>query len=271
MNQILALVLAVGGAVFLSVGCALQWLGHERNQKKSRLGWRVFLEPLWLGGIAASAIGTGLHYGALWNGLLALVLPVSSLHIVFTVVAMGRLNKEAIQGLRAGGILLVAAGVVICTLVEAGIEGVDRFDPQGLAVIAAVSLSVMLLGWIFLRAQVFPMGAGVCYALSALAMKLGSIHSTIPPWAWMAVFLISYVGGFLCFQAGFRRGGAGMVNAVATGVSTAIALLGAVWMLGEPVKALTWVGAALIAGGVVLSGADRRPEESRIPGGAYGS
>jgi len=249
VNQAPALVLAVAGAVFLSVGCVLQWLGHERN----RLGWKVFLEPLWLGGIVASAVGTCLHYVALWYGLLALVLPVSTLHIAFTAMAMARLRKEAILGHRAAGMGLVALGVVICTLVEASIDGLDRFDPQGLPIIAVVAVAVLAAGWLLLRSQVYPIAAGVCYALSALAMKLGSTQSSVLPWAWMAVFAITYVAGFLCFQAGFRRAGAGMVNAVATGVSTAVALLGAVWMLGEPVKALTWVGAGLIALGVFLA------------------
>ncbi|MBK9577210.1 MAG: hypothetical protein IPO40_09060 [Fibrobacteres bacterium] len=260
MNQIFALVLAVSGAVFLSAGCILQWLGHEKNQKSQRHGWKVGLEPMWLGGIAASAIGTGLHYAALWNGLLALVLPVASLHIVFTALAMGRLRKEAILGNRAVGIGLVAVGVVICTLVEARIEGIDRFEPEGLFIMAVVATIVVASGWLMTRSsQAFAISAGVSYAISALAMKLGSIGSSVPPWAWMTVFATSYICGFLCFQAGFRRGGAGMVNAVATGVSTAIALLGAVWMLGEPVKLLTWVGAALIAAGVFLSGWRRSP------------
>lgn len=258
MNQILALVLSVAGAVFLSAGCVLQWLGHERNLKSGRSGWKVAGEPLWLGGIAASAIGTGLHYAALWNGLLALVLPVSSLHIVFTAMAMARLRKEAILGHRAAGVGLVALGVVICTLVEARIEGKDFFEPEGLVALGFVSVVALSASWTTMRpAQAFSVSAGVCYAISALAMKVGSTNSGIPWWTWSVVFLANYVGGFLCFQAGFRRGGAGMVNAVATGVSTAVALMGAVWMLGEPVKPLTWVGAGLIAGGVFLSGLRR--------------
>lgn len=260
MNQILALVLSVAGAMFLSAGCVLQWLGHERNLKASRSGWKVACEPLWLGGIAASAIGTGLHYAALWNGLLALVLPVSSLHIVFTAMAMARLRKEAILGHRAAGVGLVALGVVICTLVEARIDGVDRFEPRGLVALGGVAALALAGSWTAMRSsQAFSVSAGISYAISALAMKVGSTDSGTPWWAWSAVFLATYVGGFLCFQAGFRRGGAGMVNAVATGVSTAVALMGAVWMLGEPVKPLTWVGAGLIAGGVFLSGWRRSP------------
>ncbi|MBK8804905.1 MAG: hypothetical protein IPN71_23120 [Fibrobacteres bacterium] len=255
MSQVLALVLAVAGAVFLSGGCVLQWLGHEANQHQRRKGWKVSLEPLWIGGIAASALGTFLHYAALWNGLLALVLPVSSLHIVFTALAMGWLRKEAILGHRAAGIALVAVGVVICTLVESRVDGVDRFDPRGLPAFAALAVAVLASGWFLMRPpQALSIGAGVSYAVSALAMKIGSIGSTLPAWTWMTVFVATYVAGFVCFQAGFRRGGAGMVNAVATGVSTAVALAGAVWMLGEPVKPLTWVGAALIATGVFLSG-----------------
>lgn len=252
----LSLILALAGAFLLAAGASLQWLGHERNGRRTTSGWRVFLVPLWWLGILASAGGTICHYTALWIGLVALVLPVSGLHIALTAFAMSRLRKEALLGLRAWGIALVAMGVLLCLFGEAGRTAADLPTRHGWIVpglLGAAALSSVLL----LRrpADRFAVGSGLAFAASAVAWKLMAQTEILPDRICSAlVFAASYTTGFLLIQAGFRRGGAGAVNATANGVATALAMVAAVSLFGEPVPAVSWLGTAVVASGVALIG-----------------
>jgi drug/metabolite transporter (DMT)-like permease len=252
----LSLVLALAGAFLLATGASLQWLGHERNGRCDTSGWRVLFVPLWWAGILASAAGTICYYSALWIGLVALVLPVSGLHIALTALAMSRLRKEALLGLRAWGISLVALGVLLCLFGEAGRTAADLPTRHGWMVPgflgAAGFLSILLLRRTSDR---FAVGSGLAFAASAVAWKLMAENPILSDRiVAAAIFAASYTAGFLLIQAGFRRGGAGAVNATANGVATALAMVAAVSLFGEPVPAISWLGTAAVAAGVALIG-----------------
>lgn len=262
MNPTWSILLALGGAVFLSLGTVLQWLGHERHGRGVAEAWRVAVQPLWWLGILAGALGTLSYYAALWTGLLSLVQPLSSLHIVFTAVGMAWLRKEAVLGLRAGSIALVALGVV-AGLVGESTESVLVPPPQlwgalvFLGVLFAVGLATLLLPRASDRLSVW---AGCSYSVSAVAWKgVAEMGATIPGVVVGMLFGATYVLGFVFLQAAFRRGGAASVNAVATGVATALPMLAAKWVFAEPIGILTWVGATLIVAGVVVGGCRRGP------------
>lgn len=266
MNPTWSILLALGGAVFLSLGTVLQWLGHDRHGRMTPDPWRVAVQPLWWLGILAGAMGTLSYYAALWTGLLSLVQPLSSLHIVLTAVSMAWLRKEAVLGLRAGSISLVALGVLVC-LVGESTESV-LVPPQlpgaliFLAVLAVVGLATLLLPRASDRLSVW---AGCAYSVSAVAWKgIAEMGATIPGVVVGMLFGATYVLGFVFLQAAFRRGGAASVNAVATGVATALPMLAAKWVFAEPIGILTWVGATLIVAGVVMGGCKRGPGKACV-------
>jgi len=256
MNPTWSILLALGGAVFLSMGTILQWLGHERHGRGTPEPWRVGVQPMWWLGIFTGALGTLSYYAALWTGLLSLVQPLSSLHIVLTAVGMAWLRKEAVLGLRAGSISLVAVGVLACLLGEST-ESVLVPPQLGgamvfLGVLAVVGLSTLLLPRVADRLSVW---AGCAYSISAVAWKgIAEMGATIPGVVVGMIFGATYVLGFVFLQAAFRRGGAASVNAVATGVATALPMLAAKWVFAEPIGVLTWVGATFIVAGVVMGG-----------------
>src|ERR1035437_2375671 len=171
-KPLLSLVLALASALLLSAGEILQWLGHERNGRRSS-GWKVWMVPLWWMGILASAAGTICHYTALWIGLVALVLPVSGLHIALTALAMSRLRKEVLLGLRAWGIGCVAVGVLLCLVGEAGRTSEDHLARLGF-VIPGILAAVVLFGIFLLRrpSDRFAVGSGLAFAASAVSWKL---------------------------------------------------------------------------------------------------
>jgi multidrug transporter EmrE-like cation transporter len=254
-KPLLSLVLALAGAFLLSAGGVLQWLGHERNGRCAS-GWKVYLVPLWWTGILASAAGTICHYTALWIGLVALVLPVSGLHIAFTAVAMSRLRKEALLGFRAWGIGCVAVGVLLCLAGEAGRSSADLPARFGFVVPGILGAAVLLGSFLLRRpSDRFAVGSGLAFAASAVSWKLMSGDPRISDRIFAALFFaVTYTAGFLLIQAAFRKGGAGAVNATANGTATALAMVAAVSLFGEPVPAISWIGTAAVAAGVALLG-----------------
>lgn len=259
MNQTASVLLALGGAVLLSLGTILQWLGHERHGRANPDAWKVSGQPIWWTGIVGSGLGTGLYYAALWVGMISLVQPLSSLHIAFTAIGMAWLRKEAVMGYRAWGISLVAAGVLACLLGEVGKESLAAPSLPGagafLGLIALLGLATLRLPRISDRLAVW---SGCVYSISAVSWKaVADLGATIPGVVAGMLFGASYVLGFVLIQAAFRRGGAGAINATASGVATALPMAAAVWVFSEPVGWSTWVGILLITSGVVLAGCKR--------------
>lgn len=253
--------LALLGAVLLSGGTILQWLGHERHGRVAPDAWRVAEQPLWWTGIAVGTLGTFCYYAALWFGLLSLVQPLSSLHIVFTAVGMAWLRKEAVMGVRAGSIGLVALGVAACLVGEIGQSASGSPEPFGGLwfglLLLVVGFAALLLNK---HADRLSIWAGCAYSISAVSWKgVADLGASLPGVASGMLFGGTYVLGFMFMQAAFRRGGAASVNAVATGVATALPMAAAAWIFHEPVGWLTWLGAVLIVAGVVIRRQRRAP------------
>ena len=267
MNQAASIALSLGGAAFLSLGTVLQWLGHERHGRANPIAWKVSGQPLWWTGIVGSGAGTVLYYAALWIGMISLVQPLSSLHIALTALGMAWLRKEAVLGRRAWGIALVAVGVLACLAGEVGMESAAKPRLEGaaafLALVAFLGLAALRLPRVADRLAIW---SGGVYSISSVSWKLvADLGASLPGLVAGMLFGATYVMGFVLMQAAFRRGGAGAINAAASGVATALPMAAAVWIFSEPIGALTWGGVALIAGGVVLAGHKRggcRPSAS---------
>ena len=261
MKEALALALAFAAAILLAAGAVFQWLGHQRCVRRGLSGWTVVRERTWWMGIATSGAGTLCHYAALWMGMVALVLPVSGLHLVFTALAMAKIRRSSLSGLQPWGIAAVAIGVLLCLSGElARSGGPDRFDPRLAEPILLLAAGALLLVVLRGAAERFALGSGLCFGVSAAAWKLMSLPDHPVALAISAcVFAASYGVAFLLVQAGFRRGGAASVNATSNGAATATGVVCAHALFGEPMGALAWGGLALVAAGVVLSGREGRP------------
>jgi len=257
MSSLLPVLLAVVGSIFLSSGTILQWLGHEDQRRDDcPEAWKVARSARWWMGMGLSSVGTLLHFTALWLGALALVQPLGALHIALTAIGMARLRREVVLGDRLWGIVLVTLGTVLCLAGEAGVESGRIPSLPGamgfLGFLLVVSLGASFLPRAAARTAV---ASGVAYSLAAVAWKAVSEVGMGPGGiAWIVLFLSGYLGGFALIQAGFRRGGAGVVNALATGTATALPMVAAVAVFQERVSALAWCGVVLTAVGVLLVG-----------------
>ena len=255
MITILSACLALLAAMFLSMGTVLQWMGHERCSGRGRSGWAVHRETLWWAGIASSAAGTLSHYGALWIGKVALVLPLSGLHIVLTTIAMSRVRRETLRGKRPVGIGVVALGAILCLVAEAGHTGTPDHLSLHFLIPSLVAVGILCsIPFLPGSAERLAAGSGISFGLSATAWKFASLATdSVSRGFALGGFLAAYVLAFLLIQAGFRRGGAATVNATTNGFATAFAVICATALFGEPVSILSWCGIALVASGVWIA------------------
>jgi len=257
MNSALPIVLSLLGSVFLAFGTVLQWLGHEDLRREaSHKAWRVTRQSRWWFGMLFSGVGTLLQFTALWNGALALVQPLGAMHIALTALGMARLRREAVLGDRLWGIILVTVGTVLCLAGEADVQAGQIPSLPGamgfLGFLLVVALGAAFLPRAAARSAV---ASGVAYSLAAVAWKaLSEVGAGPGGFGWLTLFVAGYIGGFALIQAGFRRGGAGVVNALAAGTATALPMIAAVVVFQERVSPLAWIGVALTAVGVLLVG-----------------
>lgn len=259
MNSLVPILLALLGSVFLSTGTILQWLGHEGARRESEgpsVFWEVVGRTRWWGGIAFGAVGTLLHYTALWYGALALIQPIGALHIALTAVWMARLRREVLLGFRLWGIAAVTLGTALCLAGEASVgPGMQPSMTGALAFVGLLLVVASASAGMPRMAGRFGLLSGVAYSLSAVSWKAFSETGTEGAGlVWLGLFVAGYLGGFFLMQVGFRRGGAGAVNALAAGTATALPMAAAVMVFGEVVHPLAWIGVALIAAGVLLVG-----------------
>lgn len=255
----LPILCALTGSVFLSAGTILQWLGHEGARKDDGEGsafLKIIRTSRWWGGIACGGSGTLLHYTALWFGALALIQPLGALHIALTALGMALLRREVVLGPRLWGIVFVTFGTALCLAGEADVS--PGLNPSMTGALAFVGLLLVVAT----ASVLMPRAAGRCAVLSGVAYSLSAVS-----WkalsetglggvgmVWAALFVVGYLGGFFMMQIGFRRGGAGAVNALAAGTATALPMAAAVIVFGESVSPLAWIGVAMIAFGVLLVG-----------------
>lgn len=259
MSPFVPILLAMLGALFLSAGTILQWLGHEGARRLSdgeASFWDVFRRTRWWCGIACGGIGTALHYTALWLGALALVQPIGALHIALTALWMAGLRREALLGPRLWGTIAVTVGTALCLAGEVSATSGQEPSTTGSLAFVAILLAASVVAAAMPRpAGRFAVLSGIAYTVSAVAWKAFSETGVLGiGMVWAGLFAVGYAAGFLLMQAGFRRGGAGAVNALAAGTATALPMAGAVMVFGEEVHALAWFGVAMIAFGVLLVG-----------------
>jgi len=249
----LGVALALLSSVLLALGGWLQWRGlRMQGQKLSVLA--LVRNTSWLGGMAASALGTLAYHKAILLAELTLVQPLSSLHVAFTALLSWRGRRVRIRERIALG--LCVAGTVVLALVD-----LEHVTPpvhwRNLAVLTALGAAPILLPSPFRLRDFWPaLRAGLCYGLSAVLWKAGM---ALAPWTpgWfllMAAFSAGFVGGFFFLQGAFRRTDAGTANALAASLAALFPLPAGIWVFSESPSPLVGVAALLTILGVLLMG-----------------
>jgi hypothetical protein len=95
--------------------------------------------PYWLGGIAVSTVGLGLHAFALHAGALAVVQPLLVLGVLFALPLQRRLNRERIRRIELLWALALVAGLGgFLVVATAGVAPTHEAADRGPAIVAGL-------------------------------------------------------------------------------------------------------------------------------------
>ncbi len=185
-----------------------------------RFARATLTHPLWLGAIAADAIGFSLQVIALHLGALALVQPLLISGLLFALILRQRSGHEASRREILWGVILT--GALGAFLLVAGVSnptkpagGVNHW-PAGIAVVAAAVLAMICIIIGRTRsggpaAALLGVAVGISYAATAALLKSVTniaLRGPVPvltSWQLYAV-IASGAAGLLLNQVAFRAG-----------------------------------------------------------------
>lgn len=251
---------------FVALSVYLKW-AHSFARTDGH-GW-----PPWafaaLAGLINMAASLALYY-SFQIGVMSIVAPVSSSYPALTVV-LAMFSGEHLTGLRAGGLAVTLAGVILASTSFKSGAAKSSTDANGgahahltkgvgWAIVAGVGFGFLF--W-FLGFYVVPvLGSPVSVwmirivSFSALLIIAGPAHQTLALPRGSVWWLLLGVG--MLDTAAFVFNNAGLATGQVSVVSVLASLYGAVtvllsWIfLREPLERSQWLGVVLIFAGIVL-------------------
>lgn len=273
-SAVLAAVVALAGAACYAVGAALQQ--HQASSIRASAGLdpgllvRLVQRPRWLAGIAANAVGVGLHVFALSLAPLALVQPIGVMAVVFAVPAGALLRRRRPSGVELVGAGLVSAALGLLVSTLRAQEHVAALAPVEVLPLAAIVVGVLALTALAVRRTrgaartvVLSSATGIAFGITSALLR-PTLHGIAVGGASVAVGagLLAVVAvaatGLLLEQSSFQAGRLGLAVAVVTVVDPLVAVAAGAGFLHQPVHfTAPWVTAvaalAIVAGVAVLA------------------
>lgn len=283
MEPYVALVLL--GSLLFAVGNVMQkrgipvWIGSHSVANLARrpgtmLGALV-RSPIWLVGLALTAIALGVETQALGQGDVSVVKPLSRMQTVFVVGLAAVLLRERLAAREWLGVAIVVMGAVLLGLEPADANVHAPSTAASLATAGGIALVVVLLvgmpdsGPVALRGELGPgLAAGLLFGLGDVMVKAGTEIARGPAGhfdltqASSAVALLetsqlhlgvlATLAAFLLQQAAFARGRVSVVvPAIGAGGMLVVVLLG-ILLLQETLDGKRIVAIVVVIAGTAL-------------------
>lgn len=276
-NSLVGILIALIGAVFLSLGAQFQHRGVNKveaatgNVERGGIGRAQFLRlltrPSWLLGTAMLGLAVLFQLTALLFAPLIVVQPIGVVALVVTTLVNARVArlKLSVESLRSVGLCVGGVGVFV---IFAAVFTTDvRIDDSQLLVVA-VAL-VVIVGALFaifrfwrgrLGAVFYVVAAGMCYGFVATLAKVTINRLLFGEIDWLsllalAALLAAMTLGMYFVQTAYSVGSPDLVIAGLTVVDPMVAVAIAILVLREAQHTPAWV--ALIwafAGAVAVFG-----------------
>ena len=279
--------LALAASAIFALGTVLQHRAAAAtpdSQAGAGLLLRLARRPLWLGGMAADAVGFVCHAAALGAGRLVIVQPLLATSLVFALPLGAALDRRRVTRRELGAALVVTAGLA-AFLALADPSGGRDDAPLGRWLAAFAVAGVLAAAAVLLargatprrRAVLLGSACGVLFGLSAALTKAtverldeGVLH-VIADWHLWALIVVGYAGTAFA-QSSLQTGALGPAVATQTVLDPFASLLLGTLVLGERVHdsalgaAGTLVAVAAMVGGtaaLALAEGDQRTTRRR--------
>jgi hypothetical protein len=273
----LGVVLALVGAVFLSIGAQLQHHGVEKVEarygsgKKQGLSvgqlLRLAARPSWLFGSLMLGLAVIFQLTALGFAPLIVVQPIGVVALVITAVVNARVSHVKLDSLtiRAMGFCVVgiAAFVTVAAFVATE-HAITELQLTVVLVLLVIVLLALALGFAFFRrrftAIFYIVAAGVLYGFVATLAKVIINRLLTGNFEWLTLtcgvaLLVAMALGMYFVQVAYSVGSPDLVIAGLTVVDPLVAVSIGIFVLGEASGAPAWALVVFaIAGAIAIYG-----------------
>ncbi len=272
----IAILLAVVGAVFLSLGAQFQNDAVVKHHAPARLKIRalrfsqildLLRRPRWLTGTSFIILAALFQLAALALAPLIVVQPIGALALIITSVLNARIHKIRLNliTLASIGVILLGVGSFVSVAATSAIS-TEMSDQKLLQVVGIMVLLLAVFGLAFAwsKGDVGPLsyilGAGVLYGFTASLAKVVILriyqadYNLLTLFAVIALIGATFLGGWFV-QNAYASGPPDLVIAGLTVVDPAVAVGIGIVILGEAAKAdVAQVSGFVISGAIAMVG-----------------
>lgn len=265
---VVGILIALVGAVFLSLGAQFQHRGVELVEQRHGSGAKAGLSlkqlalllarPSWVIGSLMLGLAILIQLTSLGFAPLIVVQPIGAVALVITTIVNARINKHAIEGPVWRAVAFCVGGIALFVGVAAFVaeEQVIR-EPQLIIVLSILGGVIVLLALTFAFARkragalFYIIAAGVLYGFVATLAKVvinrvGNVFAGKVDFEWLTIacvvaLLVAAGLGAYFVQTAYSLGSPDLVIAGLTVVDPLIAVAIGIGVLGEAARAPLWV------------------------------
>lgn len=281
---VLGILIALVGAVFLSLGAQFQHRGvevvEERHGSGARAGLsvgqltRLLARPSWVIGSVMLGLAILLQLTSLTFAPLIVVQPIGAVALVITAIVNARVSKHRLERGAIRAIVFCVGGVAIFVTVAAFVAREQVVTETQLGIILGVLGGVIVLlalAFVYFRkragALFYIIGAGILYGFVATLAKVvinrvANLFAGIVggDFEWLTIgclvaMLAAMALGAYFVQTAYSLGAPDLVIAGLTVVDPLIAVAIGIIVLGEAATAPIWaIPVWLVAGAIAVYG-----------------
>ncbi len=272
----IAILLAIMGAIFLSLGAQFQndAVTEHHVPKRIRIKALRFSQivdllkrPRWLAGTSFMVLAALFQLSALALAPLIVVQPIGALALIITSLLNARIYKVKLDGKTLGSIAVILLGVAsFVSLAATSAISTEMSDQKLLQVVGIMVLLLAVFAFAFawskgnLGPLSYIVGAGVLYGFTASLAKVVILrvyqgdYNLLTLFAVLALLAATFLGGWFV-QNAYASGPPDLVIAGLTVVDPAIAVGIGIVILGEAAQAdVAQVSGFAIAGAIAMAG-----------------
>lgn len=272
----IAILLAIMGAVFLSLGAQFQNDAVTEHHVPKRIRIRalrfsqivdLLKRPRWLAGTSFMVLAALFQLSALALAPLIVVQPIGALALIITSVLNARIYKVKLDSKTLGSIAVILLGVAsFVSLAATSAISTEMSDQKLLQVVGIMVLLLAVFAFAFawskgnLGPLSYIVGAGVLYGFTASLAKVVILrvyqgdYNLLTLFAVVALLAATFLGGWFV-QNAYASGPPDLVIAGLTVVDPAVAVGIGIVILGEAAQAdVAQVSGFAIAGAIAMAG-----------------
>jgi uncharacterized membrane protein len=241
----------------LYLGKGIQKLGIEKIKARGSIKKKE--SGVWIAGTILTIIPVFLQWTALAFAPVNVIAPLEGLGLIVLVVFSFFALKEKVSSIESAGIFLIVAGTFLTAYFAAPIKelSLSSFKPlyfvwifSGLVIIELILFLISRKAGFGFAGVILGFTAGTMMAFQSISKRISVIPGLFI-WGMVLTFVFAILT-LVITQIGFARARASQVVPSFTSASIVVASAASIFILGESIEALQYLGIGIIILGVIL-------------------